>query len=211
MDEISLDNDVRRQAFAFLENAVQWHGDVLSWPLLAHGFVYRGERVCLIGQKGIWKPKLLPRMPISITTAPTHPDRPAPYDDGIDEDGRLSYRYRGADPAHPDNRGLREAMHTGTPLIYFYGITKGQYLATWPVFIVADDARALTFKVSVDDRVVGIEPETTSGADFSRDPRLPRTVRHLPPQACRTARCGSHPARCRSAGVADGFQRPGSM
>ncbi|MFO7653179.1 MAG: HNH endonuclease [Candidatus Krumholzibacteriia bacterium] len=200
MDDVTLDTDVRREAFAFLTNAAQWHGDVFPWDVLANGFVYRGRRICLIGQKGIWKPKLLPRMPISISTAPPHTGRPAPYDDGLDESGRLSYRYRGTDPAHPDNAGLREAMRTGTPLIYFFGVAKGQYLATWPVYIVDDAPRALTFKVSVDDRVIGIGPEATAGADFSRDIRREYVtvvaVRRLHQQAFRARVIRAYREQC---------------
>jgi hypothetical protein len=34
------------------------------------------------------------------------------------EDGFLRYRYRGSDPHHHDNVGLRTAMQRQTPLIY---------------------------------------------------------------------------------------------
>lgn len=115
---------------------------------------YRGEVVPLIGASGIWKPKVLQFIPISITTAPITPGRPAPYNDGIDEDGRLIYRYRGHDPFHRDNVGLREALKQAIPLIYFFGIEKGEYLPTWPVYIVGDDPGGLAFRVSIDDPLI---------------------------------------------------------
>jgi putative restriction endonuclease len=68
-----------------------------------------------------------------------------PYDDNFGPDGLLRYRYRGTDPGHRDNRGLREAMRREVPLIYFHAIDRGKYLAIWPVFIVGDDPTALTF------------------------------------------------------------------
>jgi len=66
--------------------------------------------------------------------------------------GLLHYRYRGNDPDHRDNRGMREAMRLGLPLAYFHGVVPGRYLAVWPVYIVNDDPGALTVTVAVDDR-----------------------------------------------------------
>src|SRR5207302_11272379 len=74
-----------------------------------------------------------------------------PYDDSFDESGLLRYRYRGTDPNHPDNRGLRAAMQRRLPLIYFHGVVEGKYLAAWPVFVVGDDPARLAFTVAVDD------------------------------------------------------------
>lgn len=62
-------------------------------------------------------------MPISITTVLDGPYRLD--DDG--EDGILTYAYRGQDPDHRDNRGLREAMRTRTPITYFKRIHNRRY------------------------------------------------------------------------------------
>jgi len=67
-------------------------------------------------------------------------------------DGLLRYRYRGQNPDHPDNVGLREAMRQRVPLVYFHGIVEGKYEAEYPVFIVGDAPESLTFTVSVDER-----------------------------------------------------------
>ena len=64
----------------------------------------------------------------------------------------LRYRYRGNNPNHPDNVGLREAMRRRVPLIYFHGIVEGKYEAEYPVFIVGDSPESLTFTVTVDER-----------------------------------------------------------
>ena len=85
--------------------------------------------------------------PISITSAPK-----GPYADSFDANGYLLYQYRGTDIQHRDNVGLRQAMLHRIPLIYFYGIVPGKYLAIWPVYIVADDPADLSFKVAVDDK-----------------------------------------------------------
>jgi len=140
------DAEVRIAAFDWLRRAVDAHGDVLARELLAKGFEFRGQRVPFLGPQGIFKPKVLQALPLSITTAPS-----GPYDDSFGQDGLLSYKYRGTDPQHKDNIGLREAMRRQTPLVYFHGIVPGRYLATWPVFVVADDSRTLTFSIAVDE------------------------------------------------------------
>jgi len=139
------DAHVRKAAFNWLAEQVQLHGDVLPRNILAQGFTYEGNRVPLVGPQGIFKPRILD-IPLSITTIPS-----GPYSDGYSPDGLLLYRYRGTDPQHPDNVGLREAMRRKIPLVYFHRVVEGKYLAVWPVFIVGDDPRTLTFKVEVDD------------------------------------------------------------
>jgi len=146
-----LDQRVRLAAFRFLEAQTQVHGDVLPHSVLAEGFVFEGRRVPLIAPKGIFRPAVLPDMPISITTVPPKQGEPPPYDDRLRPDGLLSYRYRGTDPDHPDNAGLRLALHRRAPLVYHYGIVPGRYLSIWPVYIVGDDPARLTFTVAVDD------------------------------------------------------------
>ena len=42
-------------------------------------------------------------------------------------------------------------MSRRVPLIYFFGLLPGRYLAAWPVFVVADDPRTLTFTIQLDD------------------------------------------------------------
>ncbi len=54
-------------------------------------------------------------------------------------------------PNQWDNAGLRQAMKDQIPLIYFYNVSKGYYLAVWPVYIVGDDPVNLTFTVAADD------------------------------------------------------------
>lgn len=139
------DTSARKAAFDWLTEQVDLHGDVLPRSVLAQGFMYEGNRVPLLGPQGIFKPRILD-VPLSITAIPS-----GPYDDGYSPEGLLLYRYRGADPGHADNVGLREAMTRRLPLVYFHRVVEGKYLAVWPVFIVGDDPAKLTFKVEVDD------------------------------------------------------------
>ena len=150
-DAGDFDQRVRLAAFRFLEEQTALHGEVLPRSVLAAGFTFEGRRVPLIGPQGIFRPAVLPEMPISITTAPPREGEPPPYDDQLRPDGLLSYRYRGTDPNHPDNVGLRLAMQRRAPLIYHYGIVPGRYLSIWPVYVVGDDPPRLTFTIAVDD------------------------------------------------------------
>lgn len=140
------DARVRAASFEWLSDQIVRHGDVLPRSLLADGFRLDGIRVPLMGPQGIFKPKVLQEVPLSITTAPD-----GPYDDSFGANNLLRYRYRGTDINHSDNRGLRSAMENRLPLVYFHGLVPGKYLATWPVFVVADHPANLAFSVAVDD------------------------------------------------------------
>jgi putative restriction endonuclease len=131
--------------FRWLESQVLIHGDVFPRATLEKGFLFEGQQVRLVGPQGIFKPQGM-RLPLSIATTIG-----GPYDDSFGDDGLLLYRYRGTDPNHRDNNGLREAMRLRVPLAYFHSIVPGRYLAVWPVFIVGDDRGAVTFSVAVDD------------------------------------------------------------
>ena len=82
---------------------------------------------------------------ITITTTTT-----GPYNDSFGKDNMLLYKYRGKDPNHRDNVGLRKAMQRQVPLVYFHGVVPGKYLAVWPIFIIEDYPDLLTFKVAAD-------------------------------------------------------------
>lgn len=141
-----MDFQIRTAAFKWLEEQVLLHGDLLPRTILEQGFFFNGQRITLVGPQGIWKPKVL-ELPLSITTVVN-----GPYNDTILMEGLLEYRYRGTDPDHRDNNGLREAMRRNIPLVYFLGVEPGKYLAEWPVFIVEDLPQALTFRVLIDER-----------------------------------------------------------
>jgi putative restriction endonuclease len=145
-----MDNDqdkrVRAAAFEWLTEQVAIHGDVLPRDILAAGFMLNGVRVPLLGPQGIFKPQVLSFIPLSITTSPG-----GPYNDSFGPDGLLRYRYRGTDPDHRENKGLRLAMQYKVPLVYFHGIVPGKYLATWPAYIVGDDIKNLAVTVAIDD------------------------------------------------------------
>jgi putative restriction endonuclease len=137
---------IRLAVFQWLEEQTRFD-DVLDWFDLRDKFYYQGQQISLVGQQGIWKPRVFGSVPISIRTSPK-----GPYNDGFTADGLLYYKYRGTDPNHHENRGLREAMERQVPLVYFHALMPRKYLAAWPVFIVGEDRRSLTFIVAVDDK-----------------------------------------------------------
>jgi putative restriction endonuclease len=140
-----MDDQIRLSAFEWLEKQTMIYGDVLPRDLLATGFIFKGERITLLGPQGIWKPKIMTH-PLSITSILN-----GPYSDSNTKEGFLKYKYRGTDPNHSDNRGLRSLISLRKPLIYFHSIIKGKYLATWPIFIIEDDRRDLVFTVALDE------------------------------------------------------------
>lgn len=152
-----VDSQVRLHAFQFLEEQTRLHADTLPWQMLSRGFEHAGRRVPLVGPQGIFTPAIL-RLPLSITTVPPVHGKQPPYDDQMGGDGLLRYRYRGTDPKHRDNAGLRETMRGKIPLVYFHGVVKGYYVAAWPVFVIAADPGTLTFTVAM-----GREPADLSG------------------------------------------------
>jgi len=135
----------RTAAFEALITLVALHGDVLPRSALVEGFTLDGRRVPFLGPQGIFKPAVMD-VPLSIATVPS-----GPYDDGFDGSGVLHYRYRGTDPFHRDNVGLRFAREERLPLVYFHRVVPGKYVAAWPVFIVGDSPSRLSFEVQVDD------------------------------------------------------------
>ena len=161
------DQRVRAAAFDWLARQVSIRGDdVLPRDILVRGFELDGKRVPLISPQGIFKPALM-QLPLSINTSPARP-----YGDAFGSDNLLRYRYRGTDPYHRDNVGLRTAMQNRLPLAYFFGIVPGRYHAMWPVYVVGDAPEALTFSIAIDDAV--------HASLFSRTPESTGLVAEIP-------------------------------
>jgi putative restriction endonuclease len=157
-----MDDLIRLSAFNWLKDQIRIHSDVLPRELLANGFLFNNHRMTLIGPSGIWKPQQMD-LPISITTT-----FDSPYDDSDERNGLIEYKYRGNDPYHRDNVGLREVMRLRKPLIYFNGMVKGRYFPAFPVYIIHDDPARLTFTVQVDEMKALNQPEMVEEADALR-------------------------------------------
>jgi len=152
--------DIRIAAFSWLREKGAANGGVLPGTILNEGFTYQGKRVTLKGAAGIWFPQGF-TVPISITTAHNGPYNAT---DGIEDDGLLTYAYQGNDPNYRDNRGLREAWRTRTPLIYFSEVRNHYYQAIWPVIILEDHPESLFVRAAMDPAYANLRPEADSAA-----------------------------------------------
>ena len=161
---VSSDARIRIEVFAWFTEQVDHHGDVLPHSLLRQGLIVEGHRVPLISRQGIFKPAVMD-LPLTITTSPK-----SPYNDDFTGEDLLSYRYRGTDPHHRENVGLRECMRRNTPLVYLRGITPGSYFAAWPVYVVGDDPIGLTFTIACDDARTVTAAAASTQPDLGTDP-----------------------------------------
>jgi len=144
MQEQSWDTKVRLSAFSWLDEVSPAHEDILPRPLLQRGFELESQRIPLVAPNGIFTPKGC-EYPLSITTVLN-----GPYPDRFEDAHRLSYRYRGEDPNHRDNVGLRNAMRNNIPLVYFFAVAQGRYQAIKPVYVTGDVPSRLTFTIMAD-------------------------------------------------------------
>ena len=124
--------------------------------------MHRGERITFVGPSGIWTPRVL-ELPLSITSVPN-----GPYRDSFNQERLLEYRYRGTDPEHRDNVGLRVLCRTRTPLIYFHGVARGRYMPVSPVIIVEDRPHELCCMVAV-EAAYGLSPPQGSSDVMGSD------------------------------------------
>ncbi len=161
MAESSWDTKVRLTAFRWLEEAQDAYDSPLSRSMLQRGFELEGRRIPLVAPNGIFTPRGC-EYPLSITTVMN-----GPYLDRFEDAHRLSYSYRGTDPNHRDNVGLRNAMRDSIPLAYFHAVTAGRYLALRPVYVTGDDPQRLTFTVMADisGEFGAIQPDNHLGPD----------------------------------------------
>ncbi len=104
--------------------------------------------------------------------------RDRPYEDEVGPDGFLRYRYRGTNPNHHENVGLRRAMDDQVPLVYLFGTAPGWYRPEWPVFIVGDDPATLSFTVAMDDPQALRPDLTIDVVDQVRRSYVTRLARH---------------------------------
>ena len=198
MVDVAHEHAVRAAAFRHLEGLCEIHGDVLPWSLLKLGFPFQGRQIHLVAQQGIFKPKELD-VPLAIRTTAPDARRGRPYDDGFTDDNRILYRYRGTDPHHWENVGLREAWRLHLPLVYFHGIVEGRYLTSWPLYIEADDPGNLVFTLRIAQHlhfVVDGELPTSEEEDLERRYGNILTRRRLHQQAFRLRVMAAYREQC---------------
>lgn len=153
MDTRLDETSIRISVFQWLRDQETWNNGIFRGRELNEGISIAGQHITLKGQTGIWFPAGF-SMPISITTSNNGPYKL----DDIDEEGFLTYAYRGNDPNHRDNIGLRNTQKTRTPLIYFKEMDGHRYQAIWPIIILADMPEQLCVRAVIDPAYSELKP-----------------------------------------------------
>jgi putative restriction endonuclease len=150
------ERDVRQAAMDWLAR----HGTNRVDYVFTTTFEYEGRRLPLMDrQRGIRKPAGF-YAALAIRTTFTPPNQIPPYNDAIGPDGLQRYKYRGANPDHPENVALRRAFEQRLPLIWFVGVASGLYEALYPVWIIGDDPGKLEFALALDPGQRMVTPGT---------------------------------------------------
>ena len=139
--------DLIRLAILHYVDDLSDHGSVPLTRAQLSSFTFDDELIHLVGPQGIFKPAQLD-LPISILTVYRAPGEERPYEDVIDENDYLLYKYTGTNPQHHQNRWLRDARDRGTTLLYLEGVAKGRYLPS-AAAIIEDHPESLTFGVQL--------------------------------------------------------------
>ena len=200
------DAALRLAAFDHVRRLTALHGELTSEHLSA-GFRFEGERIPLVNpQRGIFKPRVMDRL-LSIRTVYPSPGRRIWYDDQRQVHAQVyggsdvvDYAFMGADPEAADNRWLREAAETGTPILYFLGTSPRRYQAVLPTYVVGWDAGALKATLAFGEAMA-------SGAAALTDARPPESAaerrygltlvkRRLHQASFRTAVLDAYGGRC---------------
>ena len=143
---------LRLDAFAELELLIDARGGFATYRELLD-FEVRGTRFPLIDtNRGIRNPAEFDAT-LSIVSA-----LDGPYDDHIGADGILRYAFRSGDPLGGDNRKLRRAMETRTPIILFEKPMPSIYVPIMPAFVIDEDLADRFFLIATDEAVRKAQP-----------------------------------------------------
>ena len=141
---------IRAAAMDWLSARIAREQETVTRAELA-AWEYEGIRIPLVDRgRGIRKPRGF-ESALSITTTYTPAGRRPPYEDNVGGDGLLRYKYRLQQPNHADNIALRQAYFTRSPLIWFFGVASGVFIARFPVWIIADDPVNHEATIAVDE------------------------------------------------------------
>lgn len=168
------DQALRVAAFEFL-NALELRTGLRTvWREDVAVFEFRGRRIPLMPtQQGIRKPAGMDTA-ISFVTKFATDEAHRPYADEIGADGYLRYKWRGSDPAYPENVGMVRAMERGLPLIWFKGVARAGYMPVYPVWILGNEPEFTQFVVSFDEA----RPERSGDLEFGEADSFEIELRH---------------------------------
>lgn len=153
---------VRAATFEAIRAAQAIHGEVLPFEVIQRGAVVADERIPIFSlQQGIHKPRQLDAA-LAVTTTPPKRLGDAPYDDRFGDDGLFGYHYRDASAstdrarraASHDNEAVRRALREQLPIVYWFGVTPGNYLPFFPVQVVRDDPDGRVFGLDLTEFMI---------------------------------------------------------
>ena len=177
-------------------------GGLLDGTDLRDGFEFGGERVPLINpQRGIFKPRQMTGL-LSIRTVFPRQGGRVWYDDQreahrqiYEGDETVEYAFMGTDPNSADNRWLREAMESRTPIIYFLGTSPGHYQPIIPTFIFGWHPERLRVELAFGS-VVGASAQAAAPATPERRYALREVKTRLHQASFRDAVLAAYDGRC---------------
>jgi putative restriction endonuclease len=95
---------------------------------------------------------------LSILTAVPEGAAWRPYDDSEGPDGLHRYELRRDQRGAAENEGLRTAMHTQAPIMWFYGIRPGLFHAIFPVYLIAEEPEHDQFVMALTEEQRQVRP-----------------------------------------------------
>lgn len=141
----AVENALRKQIFDWVRERAELNGGFLLRDELLD-YHARGNKLPIIDySRGIRNPAEFTSTLSIVSTVN------GPYDDTESDDGLLHYAYRRGDPFTGDNRKLRNAFHTGSPLILFRKEVKNIYTPVLPVYVVDDEPENRQFIIALDE------------------------------------------------------------
>lgn len=161
---------LRAAAIDWLEMRTDSGREPLTREDLSDFHFAKSETRLIAPMQGIWKPGNYSAA-LSFRTSYTAPGETPPYEDSTGVDGRFRYKWRGTDPNHPENVGLREALNNHLPLIWFRGVAQGpaRYQVIAPVFIVDEEPEHQQFVfVAAEDAQAAFELSNSAHETVAR-------------------------------------------
>jgi putative restriction endonuclease len=171
---LDLDLELRFALFEHIQRLRNNGGGLVTSSDLNLGLDFHGQRVPIWNQQqGIFTPAVLREFGIALTVQTSYK---SPYDDRLDDDDRLVYKYRGQDPQHRDNRAMRRAFEMMRPLLYLVAVKPGVYEPVLPCYVVGDVPEQLAFLMVADSERY-INPLVSDPANA--DPRKAYVTREV--------------------------------
>lgn len=158
MNPAPRENWIRAAAIDWLRVQTLDGTSPISRERLANDFVVDGARFPLVDRgRGIRRPAGWSAA-LSILTAVPKTGQPRPYDDAEGADGLHRYKLRRDAGGSTENAGLRRAMVTAAPVIWFYGVRPSLFQAIFPVYVIGEEPEDDQFVMALTEEQRDIRP-----------------------------------------------------